>query len=168
MEIPSPLPSVLRDSSPRTKRSISSSLDMLSGYRDVFRKMSSPCPPFSRRSTYTRVPGCAYLQILFIRLSITRQKCLPSAITYTGVSGFWISSVRSAAFSLCSNSPTICTTETPASSFSRCTARLPVEAFDASIRSSISFFSRFDWRSNTSRYPSAVSLESSSFSRRST
>ena len=91
--------------------------------------------------------------------------CFP---VYTGVSGFWISSVRSAAFSLSSNSPTICTTETPASSFSRCTARLPVEAFDASIRSSISFFNRFDWRSNTSRYPSAVSLESSSFSKRST
>ena len=44
MDSPSPLPSVCREASPRTKRSISSSGEMFSSARDTFLKLSVICP----------------------------------------------------------------------------------------------------------------------------
>ena len=44
MESPSPLPSVWREVSPRTKRSISSSGEMFSSARDIFLKLMVICP----------------------------------------------------------------------------------------------------------------------------
>ena len=78
---PRPLPSVFLELSPLTKRSISSSLVILSGYLEIFLKVIVTSSFVSSRFTYTRELGSAYLQILFIKLSTTLHKCLPSALT---------------------------------------------------------------------------------------
>ena len=45
MERPSPFPSVERELSPRTKRSINSSAGMFSAAREVFLKVTTASPP---------------------------------------------------------------------------------------------------------------------------
>ena len=81
MESPSPLPSVWRLLSPRTKRSIRSSAEMFSSLRETFLMLTVASCSSAAAAAYTRVPGIAYLHMLFIRLSITRLSSLPSAIT---------------------------------------------------------------------------------------
>ncbi len=81
MDSPRPEPSVVRDSSPRTKRSSSRSGGTFRGSREMFftDRLTLPLP--RRISTYTRVPSRAYLAQLDSRLSITRHRCRPSAYT---------------------------------------------------------------------------------------
>ena len=80
MDRPRPLPSVERELSPRTKRSVSSSAEIFSGYREIFfTTIRTPSSPASV-DRYTLVPGMAYLQMLLIRLSSTRHSSRPSAM----------------------------------------------------------------------------------------
>ena len=165
---PKPLPSVFRELSPRTKRSISSSPLMFSCWAEILRKVTVARPASLSRLIYTRVPAMAYLHTLFSKLSKTRHMCRPSAIIVTGSFGFVTTSSSPAAFSFSAYSPAHWSMSTPSSQRSKLTFRLPVLALEASIRSSMSFFSLADWRDRTSRYSLAFSLSISSFSSRST
>ena len=77
---PSPLPSPpVRERSPRTKRSVSSSPVMFSGSLEMLRKVTNARPSFTEVVRYTRVPGRAYFTMFVIRLENTRQSSCPSA-----------------------------------------------------------------------------------------
>ena len=76
--------------------------------------------------------------------------------------------VRSRAASFSWYSPALWDSRTLTSVGWKFTVRLPVEALEASTRSSMSFFSRAAWRSSTSRYSLAWSVGMGSFFRRST
>ena len=124
-------------------------------------------PSRSSSVRYTRVPRWAYLQMLFIRLSNTRHSRRPSARMVTAVSGCRVTRSRPASFSFCSYSPAAWVSSTPGWQGARFTSRFPVEALDASTRSSISRFSRSDWRVRTAAYSGIFSLFGGSFPMRS-
>ena len=168
MESPSPLPSIFLELSPRTKRSNSSSPSMFSAYLEIFRKIILHASPSLSMLTYALVEGCAYLQILFIRFSNILHKCLESAETTNGSFALFTISSISFAFSFSSNSPIVCVSITCASQRSHTTDRVPADALEASIKSSISFFRRPDWRLSTFRYSCAAWPSISSFSSKST
>ena len=86
----------------------------------------------------------------------------------TGFSGFVSTGSSPAAFSFSPYSPSVWSSSTPTSHGSALTVRLPVDAFDASSRSSISFFSRADCRCRTSIYSRIFSFSGFSLPRRST
>ena len=83
MDRPRPLPSLVRELSPRTKRSCNSSAEMFSSSRDTFFTLMLTRWASRAKDTYTRVPGMAYLQALPMRLSVTRDKSTGSACTQT-------------------------------------------------------------------------------------
>ena len=76
---PRPLPSVWREASPRTKRSMSSSALTFSRSREMFFMLTATRSSRAVRSMYTRLPARAYLHTLLSRLSSTRQRSRPSA-----------------------------------------------------------------------------------------
>ena len=163
IESPKPLPSVFREVSPRTKRSISSSPEILSGYFDIFLKVITAFLSLTVKSIYTRVPGSEYLHTFPVRFSSTRHKCRPSAIILTGASGTVSTGVSPAFLSRSSNSPTVCESKTPASHSESSTFKLPLDAFEASTKSSISFLRRLDCLSSTSKYSFIFSFSGCSF-----
>ena len=142
---------MFRESSPRTKRSISSSASTFSSSREIFFREMMTFPSTAITSIYTRVPGRAYFTVLLRRLLSTRQASLPSAIMATDSSGWRNTGVSWAFSSLSANSPSAWFTDSTASSFVMSAVRFPVLALLISIRSSISFFKRWDCRLRTSR-----------------
>ena len=165
---PRPLPSVLRELSPRTKRSVSSSPLMFRRVAEMLRKVTAALSASAVRSRYTRGPRWAYLQMLFSRLSKMRHMCRPSAMIFTDSSGFVRISSSPAAESFSLYSPAIWSSRMPSSHSVRFTLMLPLDALDASSRSSMSFLSFADCRSSTSRYSRIFSFSGCSFSSRST
>ena len=88
------------------------------------------------------------------------------------MAGFSGAGVRIRSIPLAANfswySPALWVSRTLTSVRWKSTVRFPVEALEASTRSSVSFFSRADWRSRTSRYSRAWSLGIACFFSRST
>ena len=158
MERPRPLPSVFREASPRTKRSMSSSAEMFSGSAEMLRKMMVTCSSVAWQVRYTRVPGWAYFWMLLKRFSNTRHSRRPSAEMRGVPSAGVRQRVSFLAARRSSYSPVVWPRKTFTSVGWRSTLRLPVVALEASTKSSVSFFRRADWRSSTSRYSLAFSL----------
>ena len=156
---PRPLPSVFREASPRTKRSISSSALMFSSSREIFFREIITFPSTWAISTYSRVPGSAYFTAFCSRLDSVRHTSRPSARIITGDSGHRTTGIRGTAASLSANSPSAWFTASTASISVISTFIFPVVALLMSIRSSMNFFIRPDCRESTARYSSPCSWE---------
>ena len=89
---------------------------------------------------------------------MTRQSSRPSAIITGTGSGMFITVLSRPASSLALYSPKLWFMISCVFVGARFTLMFPVEALEASTRSSVSFLSLWDWRSSTARY----SLRSSS------
>ena len=95
-----------------------------------------------------------------------RRGSRPSKKLWKALLGAWAMSRSIRASSFSSYSPRAWSTSWHIPIFSRFTVSAPVEALDASTRSSVSFFSRWDFRSSTSMYSRALGFSTSSIFRR--
>ena len=164
---PRPLPPLLLDSSPCTNRSSSSSTGIFSCCCDIFLKLTTALPFSVLASRYALVPGMPCLHMFCSKFSTTRHSSLPSALTYISSSGIFTTGVMFTASMRSPYSAEDWRSSSEIFTRSMFTFRAPDEAFDASIRSSVSFLSFLLWRAMVSIYSFAFSSCMSSFCSRS-
>ena len=145
MDSPRPLPSVVLATSPRTKRSVSSSGLIFNGFSDTFLMVKMAWPSSSITSTYTRLCSMAYLNALVYRFSRTLHSRRPSARIISTSSGTLHTRSRRRMVNRSSNSPLVCCTSSTRSISDISSFMLPELALEASTRSSVSVFRRWDF-----------------------
>ena len=140
----------MRDESPRTNRSVSSSGDTFSSLADILRMEILTYPSGSRATRmYALVPGSPYFAMLTKRFSNIRYVFWLSRYRTTRSSGrLNLNSIPLASI-LSDSSKRTCFKRLIISTFSGCRVTVPLLALLTSNRSSISTFRRMDFWSNT-------------------
>ena len=150
IERPSPLPSVFRLRSPRTKRPMRSSAETCSASFAVFATVMMTCSASVFTVTEKLLFSFAYLHRLPKRFSSTRQNCRPSASIITGSAGRFHTGVSPFSSKRSSNSPYAWSSIACTCRMVICSSTLPELILLTSTRSSVSCFRRCDFWSSTS------------------